>query len=69
MANTNPLFAIAKDKHRQQLHEADNLYLSDNPDNLPTYTLGFCDGIVYCTEIMKKQIEALQKQVSELQRK
>lgn len=65
---TNPLFTIAVAKHREEKNAADNLWLSDKPDNLPTYTLGFCAGISYYSGIMQKTIESLQKQIEELQK-
>lgn len=64
----NPLFAIAANKHIEDHRSGEYDFTLDTPANKNNYTLGFCRGVSYATDVFSKQIEMLQQQVSELQK-
>ena len=47
---TNPLFAIAADKHKEDLFTGEFAFLNSTEANQKNYTLGFCRGVSYATE-------------------
>ena len=65
---TNPLFAIAKGKHQDNINEGGYDFLNDGEDNQLTFTLGFCNGVSHATAIFQAQIAELQNKVAELQK-
>ncbi len=65
---SNPLYAIAAQKHIEDHRTGEYDFTADTPKNKNNYTLGFCRGITYATEMYSKQIELLQQQVSELKK-
>lgn len=67
-ATQNPLFAIAVQKHTENHRSAEYDFLTDTPSNKNTFTLGFCNGVSYASDIFSKQIATLQRQVAELQK-
>ena len=64
----NPLFLIARDKHRERINEGGFEMLANNNNNINTFTLGFCDGVAYSTGIFQKQIASLQEQINSMQK-
>ncbi len=63
---TNPLFAIAADKHKADLATGEFAFLSNIEANQKNYTLGFCRGVTHATDIFQKQIELLKTQLADL---
>tara|TARA_R110000868_G_scaffold400868_1_gene675596 strand:+ start:5140 stop:5385 length:246 start_codon:yes stop_codon:yes gene_type:complete len=66
---TNPLFPIATEKHKEDLLDKGYWFLDHSEANESTYTLGLCRGVAYATGIFHKQIEELQRKLSEMESK
>lgn len=62
----NPLFLVAANRHEKDVDSGDFPHLSKAENNLDTYTLGFCRGVYYVTDIYEKQIADLQEKLKEL---
>jgi hypothetical protein len=62
----NPLFPIAIEKHKEDLLDKGYWFLDHSEANESTYTLGFCRGVSYATDIFRGQIADLQKKLAEI---
>lgn len=62
----NPLFEIAATKHKEDVNSSEYDFLVNATNNKSCYTLGFCRGVSYATDIFQKQIKDLRKQLAEL---
>jgi len=65
----NPLFPIARDKHRERYFQKDFDFLSTNSDNETTFVLGFCDGVSHAAGIWEQKIIELQQIIEQLKTK
>lgn len=63
----NPLFPIARTKHREAINSNDFDFLANTQANENTFTLGFCGGVGYASDLLNKQILELQQKVKDLE--
>ena len=62
----NPLFPIARTKHREAVNTNDFDFLTQTPANENTFILGFCTGVGHASEKFSKQIQEMQQTIKEL---
>lgn len=62
----NPLYPIARTKHKEDIASREFIFVENTGNNSDTYTLGFCRGVSYMADIMNEKLAALQKAYDEL---